>query len=533
MGEPGGVIQQVARRDVSFRIMYLEPLGENYYSCLVCTIQIHCSQYIYDHSSHPTNMSSCGRSLFRCCCVTLPIFLYDGVRLLLYTLVLSPAFVRFAWYYFVVADRVVVKYGRDSVRQTLDVYRPVTSVTTHDDDAASRERALLEHDHLPHLPATDPGRHCDRRSDISLQGPIVFFCCGGAWMIGYKMWGALLARVLTAAGLTVVVPDYRNYPWGCIPQQVSDVEAALQWTFDHCAETTASTTTVGSTVAASETSTMQGRYQGCNIVVVGQSAGGHLLLTLMLRKAVEQLHRNQPRNAGARSDTHHSLPIDTLQNETADPTVFVPNDVRGIMALSAPLNLSAMQNTFRKHGLDEHLVDRMFDGLTNEYDPFVILSSASAPCTEVVGVQAGAAVEHPQNTGALADYLPPIKIYHGSRDKTVPVDGSVAFTEQLQAHNCAATFHMYEGWSHTDPILEGPMDADHRFHRDIFDSVVEWSFCTSADDFGRNDDTSSAAALVWPGEPSDNVTMNPHTPTVMRRLCPHIMVQAGRLFMPF
>jgi prenylcysteine alpha-carboxyl methylesterase len=459
----------------------------------------------------------------------LPIFLYDGIRLIFYTLVLSPAFVRFAWYYFVVADRVVVKYGQDSVRQTLDVYRPVTSATTHDDDAASHERALLEHS--DHLPATDHERR-DRPMDISLQGPIVFFCCGGAWMIGYKMWGALLARVLTAAGLTVVVPDYRNYPWGCIPQQVSDVETALQWTFDHCAETTVSTTMAGSTITASETSNLQGRYQGCNIVVVGQSAGGHLLLTLMLRKAVEQWHQNQHRNTGARSDAHHSLPIDTPQNETADSSLFVPNDVRGIMALSAPLNLSAMQNTFRKHGLDEHVVDRMFDGQTNEYDPFVILSNASDPSSEGVGAASGACMERPQSTGALADYLPPIKIYHGSRDKTVPAYGSVAFTEQLQARSCAATFHMYEGWSHTDPILEGPMDADHRFHRDIFDSVVQWSFCERPDDFGSN---GTAAALLWPGEPGDNVNtgMNPHTPTVMRRLCPHIMVQAGRFCMPF
>jgi prenylcysteine alpha-carboxyl methylesterase len=474
-------------------------------------------------------MSSCCRSLFRCCCVTVPIFLYDGIRLLLYTLVLSPAFVRFAWYYFVVADRVVVKYGRDSVRQTLDVYRPIASsaTTTQDDDAASRERALLEHDYLPD---TESERR-DQSLDISLQGPIVFFCCGGAWMIGYKMWGALLARVLTAAGMTVVVPDYRNYPWGCIPQQVSDVEAALQWTFDHCAETRVSTATVGTTVTASETSSLQSRYQGCNIVVVGQSAGGHLLLTLMLRKAVEQWHeQHQQRSAGARSDAHHSLLIDTPQNANVDS--FVPNDVRGIMALSAPLNLSAMQNTFRKHGLDEHLVDRMFDGQANEYDPFVILSNASDPSSESVGVQAGSAMEHPQSNGALADYLPPIKIYHGSRDKTVPADGSVAFTEQLQARNCAATFHMYEGWSHTDPILEGPMDADHRFHRDIFDSVVEWSLSQTLDNFGSSGTPS--AALMWPSEQGDSANTNPpHTPTVMRRLCPHIMVQAGRFCMPF
>lgn len=35
---------------------------------------------------------------------------------------------------------------------------------------------------------------------------------GGAWTIGYKAWGALLAERLSAAGVLVLSLDYRNFP---------------------------------------------------------------------------------------------------------------------------------------------------------------------------------------------------------------------------------------------------------------------------------------------------------------------------------
>lgn len=37
-------------------------------------------------------------------------------------------------------------------------------------------------------------------------------CAGGAWIIGYKAWGALLAKRLSLAGAVVCCLDYRNFP---------------------------------------------------------------------------------------------------------------------------------------------------------------------------------------------------------------------------------------------------------------------------------------------------------------------------------
>ena len=42
--------------------------------------------------------------------------------------------------------------------------------------------------------------------------PVVVFVTGGAWIIGYKAWGALLARRLSQRGIMVACLDYRNFP---------------------------------------------------------------------------------------------------------------------------------------------------------------------------------------------------------------------------------------------------------------------------------------------------------------------------------
>jgi len=357
------------------------------------------------------------------------------------------------------------------------------------------------HDYTP-PEGENRGCFCRRRragdalSSLPEGRPVVFFCCGGAWIIGYKMWGALLARVLMAAGLTVVVPDYRNYPWGTVPQAIDDVETALQWTLDHMngpdEEATTETEMASSCNYQSQLTPLTNLNRK-KIVVVGQSAGAHLLTTLFLRKAVEQMR-------GERA-------ADSSTSNLASS--FLTTDVSGLISLSGPCNLGSMQSTFQRHGLDSHIVDRIFGGQKDEYDPFVILERATQNNDTVVS-------NHRQTP--LRDYLPPIKIYHGSRDKTVPAQVSIDFCTQLQqAHSIEnVTYHSYDGWSHTDPILEGPMDADHRFHRDIFDSVVEWTQSANND-----------VRVVWPGEGQETI------PPVMKKLCPHFLIQLSRCFMPF
>jgi prenylcysteine alpha-carboxyl methylesterase len=363
-------------------------------------------------------------------CRTLPIWIWDGIRLFCFVLVLAPGFMRFFWYYAITAKRKSMRYGQDSCRQTLDIYC-LEDTQANTDDEASTELV---------------GR------------PVVIFYTGGAWIIGYKMWGTLLARALTAAGVLVV----------------------LQWIHQNIAN-----------------------YGGDpeKIVVVGQSAGGHLSCIMLLKKAIEN------RTDGALPVA--TLPAPTLSDVSPDvenpmngalpaTTSFVspdddkiqPSAIKGYISLSAPFCLQGMQESFTRHGLDDHLVDRIFGGEVYAYSPQRL-------------------VEHSREEGHyLSDLLPPIRIYHGTLDKTVPHDDSKEFTRQLQNVNADAIFTSYKGWSHTDAILEGPMDSDHRFHKDIFLVVQEWT---------------DSPNLVWPED----------DPIITKRLCPHFLISLGRFCNPF
>ena len=98
----------------------------------------------------------------------------------------------------------------------------------------------------------DGGRGC----------PVVIFVSGGAWIIGYRMWGFLLGLALQRAGVLCVCVDYRNFPQAGMPSMVDDVAAACAWVRNHI-----------------------GAYGGdpTNLSLVGQSAGAHLTALHLLR----------------------------------------------------------------------------------------------------------------------------------------------------------------------------------------------------------------------------------------------------------
>jgi len=323
---------------------------------------------------------------------------------------LLPGFLRFFWYYVWTSHRVVCNYNTQSWRQSLDVYKV-------------------------------------KHSKGDLLAPVVVFYTGGAWCIGYKMWGALMARALTQAGILVVIPDYRNYPSVCIPDMVEDVKHSLLWVKQHISE-----------------------YGGDpnKTVVAGQSAGGHLACTLLLKKAVELM--------------------ESLENDDA----FRPTDFCGFVSLSAPYDLDAMQNTFREHGLDDEIVDRVFAGQGPAYEPMQLARECQKLNYDLTGK------------------IPPMIIMHGTADITVPHHGSVTLCEELEkvVDNGTVEFISYDGWSHTDGILEMPMNANHRFHRDVFDTVKDWT---------------SSKDLEWPKD----------DPVIAKRLCPKFMVSIGKRCNPF
>nr|CAB3460648.1 unnamed protein product [Digitaria exilis] len=65
--------------------------------------------------------------------------------------------------------------------------------------------------------------------DHSKSSPVVAFVTGGAWIIGYKAWGALLGRRLAERGIIVACIDYRNFPQGTISDMVSDASEGISF----------------------------------------------------------------------------------------------------------------------------------------------------------------------------------------------------------------------------------------------------------------------------------------------------------------
>lgn len=398
---------------------------------------------------------------------TVPIFIWTGTRLFLFVLALAPGFARFAWYYAVTSDRISIKYGSDSVRQTLDVYRARSNMTLS-------------------VRTSNDGETCEQESTMSLlNAPVLVFYTGGAWMIGYKMWGTLLARALTAAGIVVVIPDMRNYPWASVPSMVDDVDLSMEWIFENVAQ-----------------------YGGdpTKIVVVGQSAGGHVACMAMFQKLRKLLQQDSDSSReettatdeGVESNQQHvGEPVDESGHVSRNRK-WQPSDLKGFASISAPYSLKAMEQTFTRKGLDADLVDRIFGYEAENYDPFLALEEFQT--------------DSRSSQSWLHKELPPIHIYHGTDDRTVPYDGSERFHQQLRTalgeENHDLSFVTYPGWSHTDPILEGPMDADQSLHRDLFDDVRGWT---------------NSPNLSWPHS----------NPIILNRLCPHFLLQAGRFFNPF
>lgn len=94
-------------------------------------------------------------------------------------------------------------------------------------------------------------------------GACMLLRAGGAWTIGYKAWGALLARRMSKHGVIVACLDYKNFPQGSAAQMLEDINTGILWVIE-CIH----------------------KYQGDpdNITLVGQSAGGHLSALALVKQ---------------------------------------------------------------------------------------------------------------------------------------------------------------------------------------------------------------------------------------------------------
>lgn len=92
----------------------------------------------------------------------------------------------------------------------------------------------------------------------------------------------------------------------------------------------------------------------------------------------------------------------------------------------------------------------------------------------------------------------------------------------------------YDGWSHTDPILEGPMQGDQRLHQDLFDLLQEWTTTTNNSNISY-DNQIDGTNNQQPIEERQQAFLSSLENSVeaTKPICPKILVELARWINPF
>ena len=122
--------------------------------------------------------------------------------------------------------------------------------------------------------------------------PVVVYVTGGAWLIGHRAWGSLLAaRLSAAAGAVVLCLDYRNFPQAGAGGAAEDVGAGIGWAvsaFDVLSGVKREQGGGGGGGGGKRGKERSGKANsgggGGGVVVVGQSAGAHLSALAILSR---------------------------------------------------------------------------------------------------------------------------------------------------------------------------------------------------------------------------------------------------------
>ncbi|GAV73293.1 Abhydrolase_3 domain-containing protein [Cephalotus follicularis] len=273
--------------------------------------------------------------------------------------------------------------------------------------------------------------------------PVVAFITGGAWIIGYKAWGSLLGQQLAERDIIVACIDYRNFPQGTINDMVKDASQGVSFVCNNITE-----------------------YGGDpnRVFLMGQSAGAHIAACTLLEQAMKE--------AGEGESTTWSV-----------------SQIKAYFGLSGGYNLFNLVDHFHSRGLYRSIFLSIMEGEESlqRFSPEVM-------------------VQDPNNRHAVS-LLPPIFLFHGTADYSIPVDASKNFAETLQKVGVKATSFLYEGKTHTDLFLQDPMRGG---TDEMFENIVSI--------IHAGDTEAIAKDLVAPPR---------------RRLVPEFMLKLARRVSPF
>ncbi|KAH7650985.1 prenylcysteine alpha-carboxyl methylesterase protein [Dioscorea alata] len=321
-----------------------------------------------------------------------------------YAILLMPGFIQVGYHYFCSSQvRRSVVYG-EQPRNRLDLYLPTNT------------------DQLK---------------------PVVAFVTGGAWIIGYKAWGALLGKQLAERGIIVACIDYRNFPQGTISDMVKDASQGISFVCSKAAG-----------------------YGGDpnRIYLVGQSAGAHIAACTLLDQALKE------------------------SGEGEDATWSV-SQIKAYFGISGGYNLLKLVDHFHSRGLYRSIFLSVMEGEESlrRYSPEVVVQDPY--------------VRH------AASLLPPIILFHGMSDYSIPCDASETFAEALRNAGVEAKLVLYKGKTHTDLFIQDPLRG------------------------GKDELLEDIISVIHAGDTVALAEDAVARPT--RRLVPEFMIQLARKISPF
>jgi len=323
---------------------------------------------------------SCGSGLQliqRCvravrCCGELLMMLVLAMRLVVYSLLLAPWFLRVGFAYCHDGKiRRCIRYGPNP-RNFLDLYLPA-----------------------------------EVADDTKQKVPVVIAVMGGAWIIGHRAWNALTGMRLSQAGAIVVAVDYRNFPGGMLHDMVEDVHVALDWVFANIAG-----------------------HQGDpeNMVLIGQSAGAHLAAMALLERCMAEAKGEPSRCKNVPLQRRWSV-----------------RDLKGFIGVSGPFDLVDIgAHVERSRGIYNFLPRLCTKGDVARYSPTRLLKS---PEWQDVAVIAAAR-------------MPPVYLFSGEADTTVPPSSSMGFASALRKAGVdEVQLEVAAGVRHAEPVIEDPFSG--------------------------------------------------------------------------
>jgi len=310
----------------------------------------------------------------------------------MFTMMMLPGFIPPFLNYLV--DKRIVKnipYGK-SMRQLLDIYLPY--------DPEIIESPL------------NSGKY-----------PVVVFISGGAWIIGYKVWGFIMGQLLAKSGVICITPDYRNFPQATVEDMCEDIDRSVDWVMQNV-----------------------GKFGGDlkQVTLVGQSAGAHLSALVMLRKI--------------RAASIQSIGTDTL-SRTVDHKGGQDWDVTSLanwVGISGPYDIEKTIPVLHSRGMHKRILKGLFTDVKSQ-----------SPVHFLEGITKNNILSR-----EVVESAPSMYLYHGTSDVSVNCEQSAAFSKALNKAGFKASCTMFKGKSHTDPILEDPLSGPDQLTSSLI-SVVQ------------------------------------------------------------